>query len=162
MKARVIQTKFWTDEFVADLKPLEKLIFVYLLTNERVNLIHCYECPDRQIVFDTGIAKDALEGAKQRLEASRKVAFFQGWVHLLNGNRYQRYEGEKNEEARKKLEQEMSASIFSWYKEKSDTPIDWVSTGYRGGIDTPHNHNHNHNHKIILVNRPLGPHMCNL
>ena len=147
MKARVLHTKFWSDDFVAELTTAEKLVFLYLLTNEHVNIIHCYECTDRTILFDTGVNRDQLETAKQKLEAAGKVRFFQGWVQLMNADRFQQFNGEKNERAKMILEREMSASVFDWYKGKSDTPINTP-------IDTPiervsipsvsiiNNHNH--------------------
>jgi hypothetical protein len=116
VKTRILHTKFWKDTFVAELTPSEKLIFLYLLTNERVNIIHCYECSDREILFDTGATKDVLESAKAKLSASGKVQFFQGYVFLANADKYEQYRGELSQKGRETQEREMSPEIFSWYK----------------------------------------------
>jgi hypothetical protein len=37
-KQRYVRTSFWTDKYIEELSPNEKLIFLYLLTNECTNL----------------------------------------------------------------------------------------------------------------------------
>ncbi len=130
MKARVVHTKIWQDSFFGDLTVAEKLVFLYLLTTERVNIIHCFECTDRTIMFETGVNREQLDNVKRKLSEANKVRFFKGWVHLVNADRYQHFNGDKNEQAKKVLEREMSPEVFAWYKGKCDTPIDT-------GIDTP-------------------------
>ncbi len=116
MKTRIIHTKFWKDTFVSDLNPSEKLIFLYLLTNDRVNIIHCYECADREILFDTGVTRDALESAKVKLSASGKVHFFHSYVFLANAEKYEQYRGELSAKGRETQEREMCPEVLSWYK----------------------------------------------
>lgn len=154
MKARVLQTKFWQDSFVSDLSPGEKLVFIYLMSNDRVNIIHCYECSDRVILFDTGVSKDTLASCKNKLQATGKVRFFRDYVHLVNADRYQHFIGEKNEQAKKNILREMSDDVIAWYESKSDTPID---TPIEGVYIPPITSNHNHNHKKGGVggNKPL-------
>lgn len=91
MKTRIVHTKFWEDSFVCDLSPREKLIFLYLLTNARIGLTGIYELPDKYILFDLGIDKDELATAKQKLEASDKIYFVDGYVAIKNAKKYNDY-----------------------------------------------------------------------
>lgn len=134
MKTRIIHTKFWKDTFVSDLNPSEKLIFLYLLTNDRVNIIHCYECADREILFDTGVTRDALESAKIKLSAGGKVYFFQNYVFLANAEKYEQYRGELSEKGRQTQEREMCPDVFAWYKAILEGGFKDPSRGIEGGL----------------------------
>ena len=61
MKVRSFHTRIWTDSYFLSLSPQEKLLFLYYIFNERVNIIFCYECPDDVVRFETGINKDIVE-----------------------------------------------------------------------------------------------------
>lgn len=139
MKTRIIHTKFWKDTFVSDLNPSEKLIFLYLLTNDRVNIIHCYECADREILFDTGVTKDALESAKAKLSDSGKAHFFQDYVFLSNAGKYDQYRGELSDKGRQTQEREMCPEVFSWYKANLEgglkPPCDTLEGDQKGTIN---------------------------
>jgi hypothetical protein len=124
MKTRSFQTKFWLDSFVQSLPCHGRLIFNFLMTNERVNIIYCYECPDAYISLGTGCSMKEIAEMKRRLEEAQKVFFYEGYVFLRNGDKYQRFTGDLNQKAKKSLEGEMSKAVFSWYKSISDTPID--------------------------------------
>lgn len=60
-KNRFINTKFWSDNFIIELNPLDRYLFLYFLTNEHTNIAGIYELPLRTISFETGIEKDMLE-----------------------------------------------------------------------------------------------------
>ena len=60
-KARYIHTKFWSDDWISRLDPVEKLLFIYLLTNERTNICGVYELPLKFMAVETGIEKDMVE-----------------------------------------------------------------------------------------------------
>lgn len=102
MKTRVIHTKVWKDEYFAGLTVFEKLLFVYLLTNDRVNISGIYELTNREIMFDLAVPEDVLNEAKSKLENDSKFCFYQGWVAIVNCYKYQTYKGNKNEVCRQK------------------------------------------------------------
>jgi hypothetical protein len=115
VKTRVVQTKFWRDEFIGELSPTEKLLYLYLLTNEYVNIIHLYECPDKRIMFETGLNSEQLEKGKQDLQSGGKVFFKDGFVYLYNSNKYEDFTGESNDTAKERLLSELSNDIRTWY-----------------------------------------------
>lgn len=123
MKTRVIYTQYWNDSFISELTPLEKLVFIYLLTNDKVNIIHLYECTDKQIRFDTGIDTPTLEKAKFKFQEAGKIFFKDGYVYLRNADKYESFIGEKNEKAKSDLFSRLRADIVAWYEEIKNTPI---------------------------------------
>lgn len=80
-KNRMVNTRFWSDNFIVDkLNALDRLLFLYLLTNQHTNIIGIYEIPLRTAAFETGIEKDDLE--KMLIRLSPKVEYFDGWVYI--------------------------------------------------------------------------------
>lgn len=150
MKTRIVHTKFWKDSFVSELNTEEKLVFLYYLTNENINILHLYECSDRQVVFDTGIDRGILDGIKQKFADANKILFFKDYVFLVNANRYEEYTGEKNEKAKKQLLNIINCDVVSWYekvrKKIKDTPID---TPIMIGSINHKSETINHNSKVI-------------
>lgn len=132
MKTRIIYTKFWEDSYVGTLNPTEKLVFVYLLTNSRINLCGFYELPDRIISFETGIGSSDLEKMKQKFQADGKFSFHSGWVKVLNHEKYNQYKGEKNEIAKEKE--------LSLIPQEIVEGIDTLSVPYRYPSDSTRNH----------------------
>ena len=51
-KLRSLNTAFWSDTWVEDLEPLKKLLFIYLVTNDKTNMLGIYEASIKKISFD--------------------------------------------------------------------------------------------------------------
>lgn len=102
MKTRIVHTRFWEDEKVANFTIEAKFLFIYLLTNTRINLIGIFELTDRIIQFETGFDKEKLLLAKKELQDNQRVFFYNGWVCVVNAMKHTDYTGEKNETAKKK------------------------------------------------------------
>lgn len=83
-KLRSVNTRFWTDSFIVELDPVEKLLFLYLITNPFTTLAGCYEIQVRQIAFDTGIDKDTVLRLCKRFEEAGKLVYCDGWIVLPN------------------------------------------------------------------------------
>lgn len=84
----MINTKFWSDGFISDLNPLDRYLFLYLITNEHTNICGIYELPLKTIAFETGITPDMLTVMFERL--SGKIHYVDGWVFTRNFIRHQR------------------------------------------------------------------------
>lgn len=146
MKTRILQTKIWKDPYFCELSAQEKLLFLYLLTNDKVNILHCYEITHREISFDTGIPTTIVEKICEKFGAEQRFGFYKGWVHLVNAYKYETYMGEKNELAKDKLLKEMSKDVLDWY----NTILD---RGIHTSIDTPSIPSIIHNTEIISHKR---------
>ncbi len=59
-KQRMVNTEFWKDEYVQELNPSEKLLFLYFITNESTSICGIYKISLRTMSFDTGIQKDNI------------------------------------------------------------------------------------------------------
>jgi len=60
-KYRAIHTKIWDDENFRPLTPNEKLLFIYLLANERTSESGIYQITYNRMAFDTGISMGKIQ-----------------------------------------------------------------------------------------------------
>ena len=88
-KQRYVDTKFWSDTWASNLDPVEKLLFLYLLTNERTNIAGVYELPVKLMANETGIEKEMIEKILSRFERERKVIMSNGWIIIINFRKHQ-------------------------------------------------------------------------
>ena len=75
---RSINTCIWTDEWFEELNPHEKLIWLYLLTNPKANLIGIYEISIKRISFDNGLAKEEVKQITHKFQEEGKAFFTNG------------------------------------------------------------------------------------
>jgi len=90
-KFRVINTKFWYDPWVMDLDPIEKLLFLYLLSNSHTTLAGIYELHIRKMAFETGIDREMIEKILARFQDDNKVIYKNGWLLIVNFTKNQKY-----------------------------------------------------------------------
>lgn len=81
---RSINTKIWCDEWFENLTPEEKLIWLYLLTNQQTNMLGVYEISIRKMAFEIGLSEDQVRDSFQVFEESRKAFYYDGFVILTN------------------------------------------------------------------------------
>ena len=91
MKTRILHTRFWQDNFVCSLSKNEKLLFIYLLTNDKIGLTGIYECPDKFIRMELELTEKELNMAKDKFQKSGKFYFDNGWIVTVNVNKYNNY-----------------------------------------------------------------------
>lgn len=83
-KQRYINTHFWDDNYIINLDPIEKLLFLYFLTNPLTNISGAYEMSIRRAAFDTGIDKEMILKILARFEKSDKMIYRDGWLLIVN------------------------------------------------------------------------------
>src|SRR3990167_4566967 len=83
-KERIVATKFCTDNYIAFLDPIEKLLFLYFITNPLTNISGVYEITLKQIGFDTGIDPDMIRKILDRFERDGKIFYRVGWIGIRN------------------------------------------------------------------------------
>ena len=86
---RYVSSNFWKDNYIADLDPTEKLVFLYLLTNPLANLAGIYEITIREMAFDTGYDKDMIMKILNRFERDDKIIYKKGWIVMKNWIKHQ-------------------------------------------------------------------------
>lgn len=83
-KLRSISTAIWSDPFIEELTPQQKLLFIYLITNEKTNMLGVYEVSNRKISFETGISVEDINKAFERFETLSKVKRVGNFIILCN------------------------------------------------------------------------------
>ena len=89
-KQRLIDTRFWDDSYIIGKDPVEKLLFLYFLSNPLTNICGIYEISLRRIAFDTGIDREMVEKILKRFEEDGKMKYENGWIAIRNFIKYQK------------------------------------------------------------------------
>lgn len=145
MKTRIVFTKIWKDIYFCNLSQTEQLAFIFFITNETVGLTGIYELDDRSIASSLKITQQQLNKIKEKFMADRKIYFYNGWIKIVNHDKYNNFTGIKNEIAVKRELALISQEIIE--------NLDRVSIGYPVLADTLNNHKSIiNNHKSIINN----------
>ncbi len=81
-KTRYIKTDFWSDSFIEWLTPEQKLLYIYLFSNDKVDLCWIYEISYRKIAFETWIQQDKIEKHISYFTEKWK-AIYKGWYMYM-------------------------------------------------------------------------------
>ena len=90
-KLRSLNTAFWSDTWVEELEPMQKLLFIYLVTNEKTNMLGIYEASVKKISFETGIVPLVVKTYLKDFEKAEKVKYIDNRVILINYMKHQNY-----------------------------------------------------------------------
>ena len=90
-KLRSLNTAFWSDTWVEELEPMQKLLFIYLVTNEKTNMLGIYEASVKKISFETGIVPIVVKTYLKDFEKAEKVKYIDNRVILINYMKHQNY-----------------------------------------------------------------------
>lgn len=107
----VLDTTFWVDDYVIDLDPVEKSLFLYLLTNSHNNIAGVYKTNIRKIALETGIDKDMLPKIFQRFEDKGKMFYVDGWIIIANQIKYRGNRGPKTDQGIKNVFDELPDDV---------------------------------------------------
>lgn len=88
-KNRYVNTHFWSDNYICNLDPIEKLLFMYFLTNSFTNISGVYEINIRQVPLDTGIDKEMVLKILKRFERDEKIFYHEGYIIIRNFCKHQ-------------------------------------------------------------------------
>ena len=118
----MINTRFWSDTYISNLDPLEKLLFLYFITNPYTNICGIYEIPLKQIALDTGIDRENLEKVfLPRFQEAQKIYYIDGWIYIKNFLKHQKASGNIQLGIENGLK-DVPKPIMAKIKELSDTP----------------------------------------
>lgn len=85
---RLIHTQIWKDTWFIDLEPDEKLLFIYLFSNELATVSGIYKIPLRVIGFETGLGMDKVRQAMDKFQQAGKVRYQDGVIWIKNLRKY--------------------------------------------------------------------------
>jgi hypothetical protein len=90
-KLRSLNTIIWSDTWFEVLEPSAKLLFIYLVTNEKTNMLGVYEISIRKVSFETGIPEIDIKRYLKEFEDNNKIKYSENRVLLLNFLKHQNY-----------------------------------------------------------------------
>lgn len=145
MKTRIIWTKIWDDKWFDSLSQNSRILFIYLISNQDINLSGCYSITDKKIIYHTHLTEEELKQSKKELEP--KIKFCEDWVYVVNSQGYNHFTGKSNEVAvSREIEQIPDNVKDTLFKDKPYTPY----TPPIQSINTNHNTNHNINPNNVV------------
>lgn len=124
-KNRYVNTHFWDDNYVIELDPSEKLLFLYFLTNPLTNIAGCYEINLRQVALHTGYDREMILKILVRFEKDDKIIYRDGWVLLVNSLKHQSL----NPNIEKGIEESLQKAP-DWIKAKVVNSLEGAGKGF--------------------------------
>jgi len=101
---RYVSSHFWDDNYIVELDPIEKLMFLYFLTNPLTRISGFYEISLKRISFDTGIDKEMVLKVIDRFSEAGKIYYQDGYIVIPNFPKKQCYNPNMLRSAMKELE----------------------------------------------------------
>jgi len=90
-KLRSVSTAFWSDPFIEELTPSEKLLYIYFITNEKTNMLGIYELSIKKICFETGLNKETVQKSLETFQRLNKIKYSKNFIILINFIKHQNY-----------------------------------------------------------------------
>ncbi len=81
-KKRYINDNIWEDNYIIELSTQEKLLFIYLLTNNRLSICWIYEISIRKIEMETGLSSKIISDTFKKFEKDWKM-YYRDWILLI-------------------------------------------------------------------------------
>jgi hypothetical protein len=100
----MVNTRFWDDDYTSNLDPIEKLLFLYFLTNTSTNICGVYEIPLKKIANETGIDKEMVLKIINRFSKDFKIFYKDGWAVVRN---FIKHQNQKSPKVQKGIEIEL-------------------------------------------------------
>lgn len=79
---RQFHTKFWKDEWLINLTPLERYLFSYLFTNDLSSISGIYKLPFKVIQNETDLDKEFITATLKKFQDAKKIYYQDGvmWI----------------------------------------------------------------------------------
>lgn len=130
---RYFKCKFWADPYIQDLLPEQKLLYIYLFTNEHGNQAGMYPITLRTIVFESGIESENIETILAKFKRDGKCIYEKGIIWVKN---FVRHQANRSPKVRKRiatdLEELNNSNLIGQFLKYNDT----LSIPYQYPIDT--------------------------
>lgn len=130
---RYFKCKFWADPYIQELLPEEKLLYIYLFTNEHGNQAGMYPITLRTIVFESGIESENLKTILAKFRGDGKCIYQNKIMWVKN---FVRHQANKSPKVRKRiatdLEELTDCNLIGQFLKYNDT----LSIPYQYPINT--------------------------
>ena len=111
---RQIHTRIWKDAWFFELSATDKLLFIYLFSNERANITGLYDLHKKIIVFESGLSSRDVEKGLETFRNAGKVFYEDGWIWIPNLIKYNSASLNSDK---------IRSHIVSFLSKTSDTPL---------------------------------------
>jgi|GEM_PF-5083421 len=81
---RQIDPEMWGDPFFLELNPNEKLLYIYMFTNERTSLCGLYEISKKQITFYSDLDNEFVSKTIKKFQESEKIIYENDIYFVIN------------------------------------------------------------------------------
>ena len=85
---RQFHTKFWKDEYLIELEPLEKYLFMYLFTNDLSSISGLYKIPRKVIRNETDLDDAFIVAALNKFQDDKRIFYRDGVMWVVNMAKY--------------------------------------------------------------------------
>jgi len=89
---RYVNTELWEDGYVQSLNPMQRYLWIYLITNPKCSIAGVYEVTMKTMVDLTGLPKRRITEYIAKFEAEKKLVYRDNWVVLANAPKHQEWE----------------------------------------------------------------------
>ena len=91
---RYISSSFWSDDWVDSLSVKEKLVYLYLLTNDNTSICGVYKLTIKRIKDDTSISRQKITDILQKFADDKKAYYVDEYIVLPNWLKHQHLNNE--------------------------------------------------------------------
>lgn len=88
-KQRIVKDEIWNDDWFYQLPHSHKLVWLFLLTNDRNNVAGLYKLNYEWASKMLGVKKDTFDSILEDFEGSSKVVLVKGYIQLVNSFKHQ-------------------------------------------------------------------------
>ena len=81
---RQIDPEMWGDPYFLELNPNEKLLYIYMFTNERTSLCGLYEISKKQITFYSDLDNEFVSKTIKKFQESEKIIYENDIYFVIN------------------------------------------------------------------------------
>jgi hypothetical protein len=90
-KLRSVATNFWSDPYIEELHSDFKLVYLYLITNDKTNMLGVYEASSKKIAFEVSLTANRVEEGLDVFKKDKKIYYENNYVVLFNFLKHQRF-----------------------------------------------------------------------
>lgn len=132
----MITTRIWADPWFENLKPEEKLIWLYILTNQQTNLIGIYEISAKRISNETGIDSNLLQTVLERFQNDSRIIWNGSYMVIKKFLTHQNLANPNMEKAASKIFDALPSEVRKLLKKAGIDDFQSLLKGFPNGLKT--------------------------
>jgi len=121
---RYINSKIWQKNWFLEIDSYEKLVYIFLLSNQYSNIIGVYQVSIKLIEVFTKI--NNVEPIFKKLKNINKIDFYENWIFIKDFSDYQPFKGNKMKQTIEKIFKEIPRDVIDNFGLVEKEFIDFV------------------------------------